>query len=141
VTGAGRKAEGGLIFQGDVMPSILSCTKSAEGPENRPGMPKGLVNGQAADAGAHGHARAADRLRRHARGATACRRESTLELADRLHAAPQIRAQEIGLATRLAGTAARLRPAVARRRSRRCRRFGRTRGWPRKVGRQAWERG
>jgi hypothetical protein len=41
--------------------------------------------------------------------------ESALELANRLHAAPQLRAQEIGLATRLAGTAARLMHAVARR--------------------------
>jgi hypothetical protein len=41
--------------------------------------------------------------------------ESALELADRLHAAPQIRAQEVGLATRLAGTAAQLMHAVARR--------------------------
>jgi hypothetical protein len=41
--------------------------------------------------------------------------ESAMELADRLHAAPQVRAQEIGLATRLAGTAAQLMHAVARR--------------------------
>jgi hypothetical protein len=41
--------------------------------------------------------------------------ESAIELADRLHGAPQVRAQEIGLATRLAGTAAQLMHAVARR--------------------------